>query len=117
MGEDAAARKARQRERDRAAGLTEALVKVHHTHKAAILELAATMREAVTVPLLPLRMTGRCASGAEPDGGAIFHAVPEAERYRWGKALCGAKPGRRGNGWDQYPGGAVTCPRCLKKTP
>ena len=65
----------------------------------------------------PLRMTGMCRNGAERDGGRIFHAVPGIVQPggSWQKALCGAQPGIRGNGWNQQPGQMVTCPRCLKK--
>ena len=55
-----------------------------------------------------LRMTGRCANGAERDGGTRYHAV-----FDW-RALCGAKPGRLSD-WSSYPGEAVTCPRCLNR--
>ena len=65
--------------------------------------------------LVPLRMTGRCSSGAERDGGVRYHAVTAGSHYSWVKALCGAKPGDRGNGWGGYKGDKVTCPRCLKK--
>lgn len=61
-----------------------------------------------------LRMTGRCANGAERDKGSRWHAVPAG--HPWIKAVCGAQPGQRGNGWSDYPGDAVTCPRCLKVT-
>jgi hypothetical protein len=61
------------------------------------------------------RMTGRCSTGAERDGGVRYHAVDEETWRGWGKALCGAQPGPRGNGWSSTPGDEVTCPRCLKK--
>lgn len=61
----------------------------------------------------PLKMIGRCATGAERDKGARFHAVPEGTG--WQPALCGASPGRRGNGWSPYQGDGVTCPRCLSR--
>lgn len=57
-----------------------------------------------------LRLAGRCANGAERDGGARYHAVPAS-----GAALCGAKPGRRSAGWSPYEGPAVSCPRCLAR--
>lgn len=60
------------------------------------------------------RMTGRCATGAERDGGSRYHAV-EAVTNPWAPALCGATPGQRGNGWSVYLGDVVTCPRCIKK--
>jgi hypothetical protein len=55
-----------------------------------------------------LRMTGRCANGAEREGGTRYHAV-----FNW-RALSGAKPGRLSD-WSGYPGEAVTCPRCLNR--
>lgn len=63
------------------------------------------------------RMTGRCSTGAERDGGALYHAirVPEGGIDGWERAICGAKPGDRGNGWSDYAGDRATCPRCLKK--
>jgi hypothetical protein len=60
------------------------------------------------------RMTGRCATGAERDGGALYHAVPAANWPSWQPALCGAKPGARGNGWALDRGETVTCPCCLR---
>ena len=60
----------------------------------------------------PYRMSGRCRSGHD-NTGAVYHAVEI--RNGWDRALCGATPGDRGNGWAEYPGDAVTCPRCLKK--
>ena len=55
------------------------------------------------------RLTGRCANGAERDGGSRWHAINPATH----KSLCGAKPGRRSNGWGWEHGDDVTCPRCL----
>ena len=63
---------------------------------------------------LAKRMTGRCASGAEADGGRRFHAVHVDQDSPWSQALCGARPGQRGNGWSDTHGDTVTCPRCLK---
>ena len=55
-------------------------------------------------------LTGRCANGAERGRGKLVHAAPES----WGKAVCGAQPGRLSAGWTHqtYP---VTCPKCLKR--
>lgn len=58
----------------------------------------------------PRKMLGRCATGAERDKGMLYHAVPEGTG--WQRAVCGAKPGARGNGWSGYAGDQVTCPRC-----
>lgn len=63
--------------------------------------------------MLALKMTGRCRSGGEGDKGALYHSVPPGTG--WQRALCGAKPGDRGNGWSEHPGDRVTCPRCLPK--
>jgi hypothetical protein len=60
------------------------------------------------------RLTGRCANGAERDGGRRTHAVPLGSTY--GLALCGARPGRLSNGWDEVDGAEMpTCSRCTKK--
>jgi len=68
-----------------------------------------------TLNLIPLRKTGRCCTGAEADGGVLYHAVEATQRQGWGKAICGTQPGVRGNGWSWDPGEAVTCPACLKR--
>jgi hypothetical protein len=63
--------------------------------------------------------SGRCWNGASRDAGIIRHAVPAGEicgdDFR--KALCGAVPGARGNGWGSHadPVEDVNCPRCLKR--
>jgi hypothetical protein len=62
--------------------------------------------------LTPKILTGQCRTGSER-GGRLAHAVPGMSE--WGKALCGAQPGRRSNGWSDYPAKAVTCPKCLEK--
>ena len=70
--------------------------------------------------MMTLRKTGRCATGSERDGGVRYHAVPIdgiAGGGSWAKALCGSRPGDRGNGWSVYQGDAVTCPACLRRLP
>lgn len=62
-----------------------------------------------------LRMTGRCANGFERDGGRLVHAIKSVSFPGWGAALCGAKPGSKGNGWSEHKQAAATCPRCLRK--
>lgn len=57
-------------------------------------------------------MTGRCLNGAERDRGRLIHAI--ADNSAFGKALCGAQPGRLSNGWD-WDEDAPTCPRCVAK--
>jgi len=65
---------------------------------------------------IPLRMTGRCRTGMERDGGTLYHAVNINEDYpSWKTALCGAKPGRTGNGWSSSTGEKITCSRCNKR--
>ncbi len=60
-------------------------------------------------------LSGRCANGAQRDTGRLYHAVLDTFNP-WGKALCGAKPGKRsGCGFVQQPEQQITCPRCLKK--
>jgi hypothetical protein len=60
----------------------------------------------------PRMMAGRCKDGGR-DGGKRAHAVVGGPG--WQKALCGARPGDRTNGWGQWISPAVTCPRCLAK--
>lgn len=65
-------------------------------------------------PLRAAYLSGRCADGAQRDGGRRYHLVPQ-DRIPWGRALCGAKPGRTsGCGFvaDDRP---ATCARCLKR--
>lgn len=61
-----------------------------------------------------MRLSGRCRSGFEGDGGRLSHAVPNGEP--WGKALCGAKPGRHSaHGFldlNAPPEALPTCERC-----
>lgn len=60
----------------------------------------------------PKVLTGRCRTGSER-GGHLAHAVPGDSWYE--TALCGAKPGKRSNGWSEYRPEAVTCPKCLAR--
>jgi len=64
--------------------------------------------------MMPRRLTGRCWNGAERDSGHVYHAV-SPENAAYGKALCGAQPGLRSNGWAELLGPAVTCPKCAQK--
>lgn len=61
----------------------------------------------------PMALTGRCANGAEKDGGRVVHLAES----QWGIALCGAKPGRLSCGFnDLLPEGTeATCRGCLTK--
>lgn len=56
---------------------------------------------------------GRCANGAERDGGYVRHAILKNECT----AVCGVTPGRSSAGWshEAEPLDKVTCPQCLKK--
>lgn len=64
--------------------------------------------------VIAARLAGRCANGAERDGGRRYHALARFSEF--GTALCGAKPGRTSGGWCQpYGDQPVTCPRCLSK--
>lgn len=62
--------------------------------------------------------SGRAFNGFEKDRGKIIHFVespPNGTSGFWGnKALCGAKPGLRGNGWYEVDN-VVTCPKYIKK--
>jgi hypothetical protein len=62
---------------------------------------------------------GRCANGAQRDGGTLVHAVDTEDDWgSWGSftpALCGTRPGRLTPGWSSYQYDTATCPRCLKK--
>jgi len=68
--------------------------------------------------LLPAVKSGRAWNGAHRDAGVIVHAVeplPPTSGGDWfTKALCGAEPGRRGNGWAKS-NNDINCPKCLKK--
>jgi hypothetical protein len=73
--------------------------------------VAAQATLAVLDEVIPRRLAGVCADGAERGGGTVFHAVAVGA---W-RAACGAEPGRRSAGWSDSAGDAVTCPRCLRK--
>ena len=60
-------------------------------------------------------MVGRVRTDRERSGH-VAHAIAgddPGSSYR--PALCGAAPGRRGNGWALYESPLVTCPKCLAK--
>jgi hypothetical protein len=62
-------------------------------------------------------LAGRCANGAERDGGRLFHARLLEEHGADWYAVCGAKPGRRSAGWAYWrpEDRRVTCKRCAAK--
>lgn len=62
------------------------------------------------------RAAGRCADGAQRDGGRVHHAVRSrgATIFSHERAVCGFVPGRLSAGWvtdDPAPNG-VTCKTC-----
>jgi hypothetical protein len=60
-------------------------------------------------------LTGRGRTATDGMGVQI-HAIKGGDSYpHFGKALCGAQPGKRSNGWSDYRADYATCPRCLKK--
>jgi len=88
---------------------------VESAGKATVKDIQGLARKAA-MKIVPRRLTGRCLNGAERDGGTRYHAVDESAGFsEWGVAICGAKPGLRGNGFSYYEGEKVTCPRCLKR--
>jgi hypothetical protein len=66
-----------------------------------------------------VRLTGRCANGAERDGGRRVHVVPTQWPVEsgpaWGRALCGLRPGRLSNGFVEVEAEAATCPTCARR--
>lgn len=75
----------------------------------------------------PAYLVGQCRSGIDA-AGTVVHAVPtyvddlnhDDWICTWGTALCGARPGKRSNGFSDEPYKhqgleVVTCPKCLKK--
>ena len=71
-------------------------------------------------PAWIVRLTGRCANGGERDGGRLSHAIlgdpSSLAAPQWGRALCGATPGRLSNGWVEVDGAEVpSCARCRTK--
>lgn len=61
--------------------------------------------------------TGQCRTATDRQGPR-YHAVPGVVTWGggdWTAALCGYVPGRRSNGWSDYQGQEVTCPKCLAK--
>jgi len=67
-----------------------------------------------------VRLSGRCANGAERDGGHVAHVVfADPARLgapQWGLAACGVMPGRLSAGWSEVDGAEVpSCPRCRRQ--
>ena len=66
--------------------------------------------------VMPAKLAGRCANGLERGQGRKVHAVPASfAATGFGKALCGAQPGRRSVGWTALPAADVTCPLCKRR--
>lgn len=62
-------------------------------------------------------LTGRGRTGSDSTG-PLYHAINvrgEGPFPTFGAAICGARPGKRSNGWSDYLGDHATCPKCLKK--
>lgn len=65
---------------------------------------------------LPRFLSGRLSDGTQRGSGKLFHAVLNGEE--WGRAACGAKPGRlSGSGFlaSDKPYQTITCERCRKR--
>lgn len=60
-------------------------------------------------------MAGRCRGDLDR-AGHIAHIVP-FDAGSFGKALCGAKPGKSGNGWSEYDSVEPTCGKCIARRP
>jgi hypothetical protein len=78
----------------------------------------ATTRSVGVQRLVSVRTkSGRAWNGAARDAGTVTHAVPDAAYPSWDSALCGAKPGARGNGWQvpEPAGTEITCEKCRKR--
>ncbi len=67
---------------------------------------------------------GRLRNAAARDQGRVVHLMDSKGREwgKWdvalayGKAICGAEPGRKSAGWvAPPPGGGKTCQRCFNK--
>jgi hypothetical protein len=60
-------------------------------------------------------LTGRGRTGSD-SMGTLVHAVESVDgELCFETAVCGARPGKRSNGWSDYRPARVTCPKCLKK--
>jgi hypothetical protein len=62
-------------------------------------------------------MMGRLASGLQGGHGVRVHAVEAGTTaaYCHGKAICGARPGRRSCGWSDVEKLPISCPKCQAK--
>lgn len=61
-------------------------------------------------------LTGRGRTGTDATGPLIHAISSDFDHYpSFGSAICGAKPGKRSNGWSEYRADHATCPKCLKK--
>lgn len=60
-------------------------------------------------------LVGRNRTATERTGKLIHAVLGSGEDYpSFAKALCGAQPGHRSNGWSEYRAEHATCPKCLK---
>lgn len=62
-------------------------------------------------------LTGRNRTATERTG-TLIHAIDDPD-YAYGpsyaQAICGARPGRRSNGWSDYRSDHATCSKCIKR--
>jgi len=62
-----------------------------------------------------VRLTGRCADGKQRGGGRRVHIMDgNSPSLAFGRALCGAKPGRTSAHGFVAVDGPATCTRCLR---
>lgn len=65
------------------------------------------------------KKSGRAFNGAHRDSGTIVHIIEGDELYDqhfgWETALCGTKPGQRGNGWQYDRKFIPSCQKCIDK--
>jgi hypothetical protein len=62
-------------------------------------------------------LIGRSRTATDSMGTRIHAVEVDGTSYPafYGKAICGAKPARRSNGWSEYRTAAPTCPKCIAK--
>lgn len=70
----------------------------------------------MTMKYFSRKKSGRAFNAAHRDAGVLNHAVPTDAFPEWAPALCGTKPGARGNGWGvAETDNTITCKKCLSK--
>jgi hypothetical protein len=76
-------------------------------------EYAVALHAHCRLEVTPMVLSGRCRDGFEADRGRVVHLVPNGEP--WGRALCGAKPGRSSAYGFLGSGRSASCERCLQR--